>query len=189
MTIQDFAAQYRLRARRDTCGEATIPCRRGGQLFELRDGIFGVLTESLTVRAWGSIRKRLRDGGFKLRQNGDREGILSFDPSDPEQAELAIKVMRAVRKRRLSPEQKVELSRRFQVRPKSELGPPREEGFVTLESTRALGCQLDTQDMRYQAGNHFPPEIQEAHVATAGAGIGRPILGRPWSYGETSKEA
>ena len=44
-----------------------------------------------------------------LRQNGDSEGSLSFDPSNREQAKLAIKIAGARPKRVLSPEHKAKL--------------------------------------------------------------------------------
>jgi hypothetical protein len=44
-----------------------------------------------------------------LRQNGDDEGAVSFDPTNKKHAALAIKVAGARPKRRLSPEHKAKL--------------------------------------------------------------------------------
>jgi hypothetical protein len=44
-----------------------------------------------------------------LRQNGDDEGALSFDPNNRQQARLAIKVTGARPKRQLSPEHRAKL--------------------------------------------------------------------------------
>jgi len=53
---------------------------------------------------WGAVRKTLQAAGFSLHQNGDAEGSLLFNPEDPEQSKLAISVMGARRKRRMTPE-------------------------------------------------------------------------------------
>jgi hypothetical protein len=44
-----------------------------------------------------------------VRQNGDDEGAVSFDPANKEQASLAIKLIGARPKRRLSPEHRSKL--------------------------------------------------------------------------------
>jgi hypothetical protein len=44
-----------------------------------------------------------------VRQNGDWEGVLSFDPHNAEQAQLAIRVAGIKRRRKLSPEHRAKL--------------------------------------------------------------------------------
>jgi hypothetical protein len=41
-----------------------------------------------------------------LRQNGDAEGAFSFDPGNPVQAKLAIRIAGVKAKRQVSPEQR-----------------------------------------------------------------------------------
>jgi hypothetical protein len=58
---------------------------------------------------WAAIRKKCLAADMTLRQNGDDEGALSFDPNDRKQAQLAIKVSGARPKRQLSPEHRARL--------------------------------------------------------------------------------
>ncbi len=134
MSIQEFAKKYHLRTKFDACKEVIVPCRQG-QIYDSGGQRLAVLVEGVSARAWHSVRKTLLEGGFKLRQNGDCEGSLSFDPDDPKQTRLAIKVMRAQRERQLSESQKTELIRRLRTAPKSGRPTPQEGAFAALESS------------------------------------------------------
>jgi len=57
--------------------------------------------------AEAALKRLARELGITLRQSGDAEGSLSFNPDDPKQAMLAIRVAAAKRKRQLSPEQHI----------------------------------------------------------------------------------
>jgi len=138
MLVQEFAKKYRLRTTFDDCKEVIIPCKRG-QIYECGGGKLAVLVEAVSARGWHSVRKSLLAAGFELRQNGDCEGTLSFDPADPKQAELAIKVMRARRKRQLSEAQKAELTRRLPIASKSRRPTAQEGAFAALESFGMAG--------------------------------------------------
>ena len=100
MDIQQFAEQYRVRVRRDNCGEEIIPGRpRNATRHEDRrhifqhsdDGKFGVCLLLTSARAFGNAARRLLALGFTPGETGDTEGILLFDPANSEQAKAAIR--------------------------------------------------------------------------------------------------
>jgi hypothetical protein len=97
--IQHFAEQHRLTIRRDGCGDPIIvgkPHRKFKrledrcQIFEHSAGRLGLFL-TLTARAWGFAKTGLLAAGFTLRDDGRSEGIFTFDPADPRQAEAAIR--------------------------------------------------------------------------------------------------
>jgi len=53
---------------------------------------------------WGFAKAKLIAGGFKVVQDGDGEGVATFDPANPKQAKLAIRAANVKRRRVLSPE-------------------------------------------------------------------------------------
>jgi hypothetical protein len=60
---------------------------------------------------WKNISRRLGAAGFEIRQNGDWEGVATFDPANPAQAQLAIKSIGARKKRPASKAQVENLAR------------------------------------------------------------------------------
>jgi hypothetical protein len=103
--IRKFAERYRLRLQRDTQGEVFIPCQRG-QIYYHGGDTLGVLVINegkthTTPKVWGNVRRGLLAAGFTLHQNGDAEGSLLFDAHNPEMVRVAIRLMRARRKRRV----------------------------------------------------------------------------------------
>lgn len=109
MDISEFAEKHGLRVKRDLCGERFIPCR-AGQIYENGGGSFGVLVMAATAKRWNSIRRKLEIAGFVIRQSGDTEGSLVFDPVDDAQCRAAIRVMRPYRVKRLSAEERQKLA-------------------------------------------------------------------------------
>jgi hypothetical protein len=83
-----ITGKHGLRVNRDLCGEQFIPCR-AGQLYEHGGGLFAVLVLAPTVKRWNSIRRKLQAAGFVTRQDGDTEGSLLFDPTNPAQCRAA----------------------------------------------------------------------------------------------------
>ena len=111
--IHTFARQHRLRTFRDTDETTVIRGQAGCHLYEYSDSELGlmVLSDAKDPRPhrWAAIRKKCLAADMTLRQNGDDEGALSFDPNDRKQAQLAIKVSGARPKRQLSPEHRARL--------------------------------------------------------------------------------
>jgi hypothetical protein len=97
------ASKFRLRVRRDECGDPVIPGRTG-QLYVHDDSLLGVLVFLPSKRAWSHARKRLLVAGFTLFQDCDIEGTAGFDPRNRAQVDLAIKVAGVKRRRRISRE-------------------------------------------------------------------------------------
>ena len=112
-TIRVFADHNRLPVSRDADGTIVIRGQAGCHLYEYDEGELGLLVSSDAKdprpHRWAGIRKRCLAVGMTLRQNGDDEGALSFDPSNREQARLAIKIAGARPKRQLSPEHRAKL--------------------------------------------------------------------------------
>lgn len=125
MKIFEFEAKYRLRVRRDACGDSMIP-GKFGHLYEHAVEEFGLVledpvrrpvrpgmtaTERLPLwlpsraRALLARRRKALAAGFVAHQIGEAEAILLFNPSDFHQARLAIRVVGAKTRRRASPEQ------------------------------------------------------------------------------------
>ena len=111
--IHAFTEQHRLPTTRETDGTTVIPGRAGCQLYEYSDSELGLIVLSdakdSRPRRWAGIRKKCLDAGMMLRQNGEAEGALSFNPANRQQSLLAVKVTGARPKRQLSPEHRAKL--------------------------------------------------------------------------------
>jgi len=117
MTVEQFAKQYRVKMRRDSCGEEIIPgkkfCRDMPDRMEYRSHVydhgdgarFGVCLLFTSVGKWHNAAKRLLAAGFTLKQNGDTEGTLLFDPTNATQAKAALKGAGVKTRRKLTSEQ------------------------------------------------------------------------------------
>src|SRR2546426_8893941 len=90
MTINDFATQHRLKTKHDKGDDTTIIPGKSGQLYEYSDEEFAVMyflpvTKPARPRVWNRMRDLCAAAGMVLRQNGDAEGALSFNPENREQ--------------------------------------------------------------------------------------------------------
>jgi|GEM_PF-1212436 len=112
-TILVFAEQNRLHTSRDVDGTTVIRGQAGCQLYEYDEGELGLLVisqgQNPRPRRWIAIRKKCLEAGMTLRQNGDDEGALCFDPNNRQQSRLAIKIAGCRPKRQLSPEHRERL--------------------------------------------------------------------------------
>jgi hypothetical protein len=113
--MREFTSSYRLRLKRDRCGDPII---RGklGHLYEHDLGRFGLVLEAPagSTRLDRTLRARKHKAlaaGFTLHQEGDAEAILLFNPEDHEQAQLAPRLVGAKRRRVASEAQLAVLSR------------------------------------------------------------------------------
>jgi hypothetical protein len=98
-TLAEFSEQYRVRVRRDDCGDPMIPGKLG-HLYEHGAVRFGIVLQAPTnsTALDATLRSRKRRAiaaGFILRQEGDSEAILLFDPADTKQARLSIRLIHA----------------------------------------------------------------------------------------------
>ena len=121
--IHTFAQQNLLTTFRQIDDMTTVIRGRAGcHLYEYSDSELGLIVLSdandARPRRWAGIRKKCLSTGMTLRQNGESEGAVSFDPNDREQARLAIKIAGVRPKRRLSPEHRAKLlAYAFEKRP------------------------------------------------------------------------
>lgn len=107
MNIQIFAALNGLKVVKDQCDEEII-LGRIGHIFDHGSGMYGIVLEDTPfgpsrARLLLSQRKAALQGGFKMIQEGACESTLLFNPTDPNQAKLAIRLVKAARKRSVRP--------------------------------------------------------------------------------------
>jgi|SRR5215469_3581789 len=138
--IHAFAEQNRLRTSREPDGTTVIRGQAGCHLYQYDEREIGLLIfsegQDAHPRRWTAIRKKCLAAGMTLRQNGDDEGALSFDPNSRQQSRLAIKLAGARPKRQLSPEHRAKLlAVGFQKREKPTLqgGSSEENPVATAE--------------------------------------------------------
>ena len=106
--LTTFATDHRLRIQRDECGDLIIPSPLGNlyQYSSIELGLMVLPPSSSHPRLWNSIREKCLAAGMTLRQNGDTEGSVSFDPTNQDQAKLAIKLAKVRPKWQMSPERR-----------------------------------------------------------------------------------
>lgn len=105
MTIEEFAARHKLQTRRDEEGELIVRARLG-QIYDYGAGNLAVMFMTDSVGKWNNRRKECEKAGMTVRQDGDTEGTLLFDPESKEQSKTAIRTVGAYRKVNLTPEQR-----------------------------------------------------------------------------------
>ena len=94
MKLEDFAAKYRLKVRREEDGEPVIP-GNFGRLYQHDAETLGLMFLPGRPRLWPHARRKLETAGLTIWQNGDDEGSALFDPANTVQARLTLKVIRA----------------------------------------------------------------------------------------------
>jgi hypothetical protein len=105
--IQAFAQDRRLKISKTDEGEKVIAGRLGeSHIYQYSLTELGVafVPGKWTPKTWGNHKRAAIALGMTLRQNGDSEGTLSFDPTNWPQSKLALRIAKARAKRVLSPE-------------------------------------------------------------------------------------
>jgi hypothetical protein len=124
MSIKECAAKHRFKCRKDSCDDVILVGKQGhiaeysGTEFcvlftpglDHRDLPEGKGRGSWTPKRWNAFKRAATDAGMTLRQNGDSEGLLSFDPANKEQLKLAIKIAGVRPKRQMSEKQLAHLA-------------------------------------------------------------------------------
>ena len=122
MDIKEFAEKYRVKTRRDSCGEEIITGTRvpkdmpkrveyACHVYDYGDGKrFGLLLLLKTKQQWTHAKKQLVAAGFTVKQNAETEGTSLFNPEDAGQVRLAFKLARIHVRRALSPERRQALA-------------------------------------------------------------------------------
>jgi hypothetical protein len=125
--IARFAAKQRLKLKSDA-DDTRVIFGRSGQIFEDAPGRLGVMFSSPIAKSgemWGNRRRAGVAAGMEVAMDGDREGVLSFDPANPKQVALAITISGARLKRIMSGKQKEVLARARSNSPIGKGGPER----------------------------------------------------------------
>jgi hypothetical protein len=123
MNLQTFAEQYRLRVRKDSCGDEVIPGRRADKagpdrveahhhVYEEAGKFFAYLNFPTTGR-WNNARRRLVTAGLAPVVDTDLDGILAFNPDDGSQVQTLLKLIGVRVRRQLTPEQREQLRARL----------------------------------------------------------------------------
>jgi hypothetical protein len=104
--LRHFSSVNRLKTRVDADGTLTVP-GKSGHIYTYDDGVLGVMVmpDPPRTRYCAHIRRAMLQGGFVVVQVGDGDGAATFEPTNPQQAELAIRAA-GIKKRRISPEQR-----------------------------------------------------------------------------------
>jgi hypothetical protein len=123
VVFKEFAEKYRVRTRRDNCGEEIITGSRipkdmpkrveyACHVYDHGDGQwFGLLLLLKTKQQWTHAKKQLVAAGFTIKQNAETEGTALFNPEDPAQVGLAFKLARIRAKRVMSEGQRLALAK------------------------------------------------------------------------------
>ncbi len=115
MDIQTFANRHRLRVKRHEDGELIITGKLG-HIYEHDESTLCLMFLPDRPRLWANARRKLERADFVIWQDGDDEGSALFDPANRTQVRLALKVVRARARRRLSPAQVAALEKARQAR-------------------------------------------------------------------------
>jgi hypothetical protein len=118
--LAKFADRYRLRVRRNSEDGTEILEGRRGHIFEYSTTELGVLympglkhgrgIGTWHPKIWNRFCEDAGKCGMTIRQRGDSEGTISFNPENTEQAKLTIKIARAKTKRVITPERAAKLA-------------------------------------------------------------------------------
>jgi hypothetical protein len=104
--IKGFAERYRVKTKRDSCGDDIVAGKRASHVFDNGDGKwFGILLLLESKMKWTYAKKKLVAAGFTIKQDGDTEGTALFNPGDRQQARLAFRQARIRVRKELSPAQ------------------------------------------------------------------------------------
>jgi hypothetical protein len=115
--LTSFANAHRLKLTHDACDELVARCKeKDSNISEFSDTELAMcwIPDGRKAARTGSgnrVKSECLAAGMTLHQEGDAEGILTFDPESLEQAKLAIKGVKANVKRRMTPERRNALAK------------------------------------------------------------------------------
>ena len=109
--LRAFADRHRLRVQRSEEDGTLLINGRHGHIYEVGDEHMAVILLNITPRMWAHRRRVGSAAGMTVIQDGDFEGTMTFDPINGEQVDLAIRLVVAHRKRRISEETRERLHR------------------------------------------------------------------------------
>ena len=98
MNIQEFSKKMRLRAKIGEDGETIVAGRRG-EIYQ-HGSILALLLMPRKKFVWVNARRKLEAVGCTILQDGDQEGAATFNPENPAQARLVLRLVGCKRTRR-----------------------------------------------------------------------------------------
>ena len=98
MNISEFSKKMRLRAKFGEDGETIVAGRRG-EIYQ-HGSILALLLMPRKKFVWVNARRKLEAVGCTILQDGDEEGAASFNPENPAQAKLVLRLVGCKRRRR-----------------------------------------------------------------------------------------
>jgi len=159
MKLIEFAGKYNLNVKKLE-GDPVIPGRKLkandgcyrrpnpkypmdcllGHIFEYSSTRMGLVFMPRRPKVWMNMCRKLIAAGFEIRRNGDWEGMATFDPDNPNQAQLAIKAICARKKRQASEAQLRNLTgvRTLITSPNPSIEPPLAT-VESIESSQGIG--------------------------------------------------
>lgn len=163
-----------MRFQRDAGGHLLILGKRAVQnmpdrleyrnhIFEVGDSKLAVCLMLPTKTLWTYAKKKLREAGFIIRQDGDTEGTATFNRTNDAQTRLAIRMVGARPKRRQSPRQLANLRKPSER--KADLAPGTmqtvEMGFGSTARSRADRQEQSDHEFAYALGPGDRPGVQQ----------------------------
>lgn len=108
MTIEQLAKKYRLKAKEDKQDGTMIIAGTLGHLYmydEDENLVGAMFLPPKPHQGWGHRKRELTQLGAVVRQNGDQEGVVSFEAENHKAMRTAMKLLGIKTKKRLSEEQ------------------------------------------------------------------------------------
>ena len=104
MNIKEFSKKMRLRAKLGEDGEVIVAGRRG-EIYHYDNSLLALLLMPPKKFVWAHARRKLEAVGCTILQDGDQEGAASFNPENPTQTRLVLRLVgvKPKRRARLSP--------------------------------------------------------------------------------------
>ena len=99
MNISEFSKKMRLHAKLGEDGETIVAGRRG-EIYEYDSSLLGLLLMPRKKFVWVNARRKLEAVDCAILQDGDEEGAVTFNPENPTQAKLVLRLVGCKRRRR-----------------------------------------------------------------------------------------
>ena len=146
MTLQAFIENKRLSSQRDTDGTTIIP-GKNGHIFDYGGDCLGVtiMPQARHSRTWNRAHVSFVIVGMTITQDGDSQGIATFDPACREQSKVALKHAGISARREATPAQLAALAgHRAAKHQQNQLdhgeGPPMtQQSFLAAQTTPLSG--------------------------------------------------
>jgi len=149
--LASFARRQRVKLGSLADYESIVPGSRG-HVFVFDAETLGVVflmpghpsQKPARPRLWAANKRRAADAGMVLCQDGDDEGSLTFDPTNPTQCALALRIAGIRRRRCLSSDHRFKLNLAGRASRYVSRGRGSSEGFhaAGLRSSPAVGLRV-----------------------------------------------